>query len=79
MSDIKNRIIKVTCEQLGVEAELVTDEANFFEDLGADSLDSVELVMAFEEEFDLEISDEAAEKIKTISDVLALVSEKMAA
>ena len=79
MSDIKTRIIKVTCEQLDVKAELVTDEADFFEDLGADSLDSVELVMAFEEEFDLDIPDDTAEKIKTINDVLALVSEKMAA
>mgnify|MGYP000241010059 FL=1 len=79
MSDIQKRIVKVICEQLDVEASKVTNEADFLEDLGADSLDTVELVMAFEEEFDVEIPDDMAEKIKTVNDVLALVSEKVAA
>jgi len=79
MSDIQKRIVKVICEQLDVEASKVTNEADFLEDLGADSLDTVELVMAFEEEFDVEIPDETAEKIRTVNDVLALVSEKVAA
>jgi len=79
MSDIKARIVKVICEQLDVEASKVTNEADFLEDLGADSLDTVELVMAFEEEFDVEIPDDTAEKIKTVNDVLALVSDKVAA
>jgi len=79
MSDIQARIVKVICEQLGIEASKVTNEADFLEDLGADSLDTVELVMAFEEEFDVEIPDDIAEKIKTVNDVLALVSSKVAA
>ena len=79
MSDIQARIVKVICEQLGIEASKVTNEADFLEDLGADSLDTVELVMAFEEEFDVEIPDDIAEKIKTVNDVLALVSSKAAA
>ena len=79
MSDIQARIVKVICEQLGIEASKVTNEADFLEDLGADSLDTVELVMAFEEEFDVEIPDDIAEKIKTVNDVLALVSNKVAA
>jgi len=79
MSDIKQRIIKVTCEQLGVEPEAVTDTANFLSDLGADSLDTVELVMAFEEEFELEIPDNIAEQIKTVKDVFELVSDMVPA
>jgi len=79
MSEIQTRIVKVICEQLDVEAEKVTIEADFIEDLGADSLDTVELVMAFEEEFDLEIPDDVAEKIRTVKDVIALVSDKVAA
>jgi len=79
MSDLQARIVKVICEQLGIEASKVTNEADFLEDLGADSLDTVELVMAFEEEFDVEIPDDIAEKIKTVNDVLALVSSKAAA
>jgi len=79
MSDIEARIIKVICEQLDVEASKVTTSADFIEDLGADSLDTVELVMAFEEEFDVDIPDEMAEKIKTVNDVVALVSTKVAA
>jgi len=79
MSDIQTRIVKVICEQLDVEATRVTNDADFLDDLGADSLDTVELVMAFEEEFDLEIPDDIAEKIKTVNDVLGLVTSKIAA
>ena len=63
-------------EQLGVDAEQVVPEANFVEDLGADSLDTVELIMAFEEEFDVEIPDTDAEKIKTVQDVIDYIESK---
>ena len=66
MSDIVERVKKIIAEQLGVELEKVTNEASFVEDLGADSLDTVELVMALEEEFETEIPDEEAEKITTV-------------
>ena len=66
MSTIEERVINVTVEQLGVAEEKVTQEASFVDDLGADSLDTVELVMALEEEFDTEIPDEEAEKITTV-------------
>ncbi|WP_250657455.1 acyl carrier protein [Alkalimarinus coralli] len=79
MSDIQKRIIKVICDQLDVEEDKVTAEAHFIDDLGADSLDTVELVMAFEEEFDVEIPDDMAEQIKTVNDVIALVSDKVEA
>ncbi|MGL4627993.1 acyl carrier protein [Cetobacterium sp.] len=65
-----DKIVEIVVEQLGVEADQVTLEANFVEDLGADSLDTVELIMAFEEEFDVEIPDTDAEKIKTVQDVV---------
>ncbi|MCI6151700.1 MULTISPECIES: acyl carrier protein [Fusobacterium] len=64
------KIKEIVVEQLGVDADQVTPEANFIEDLGADSLDTVELIMAFEEEFDVEIPDTDAEKIKTVQDVI---------
>lgn len=64
------KIKEIVVEQLGVDAEQVTPAANFVEDLGADSLDTVELIMAFEEEFDVEIPDTDAEKIKTVQDVI---------
>jgi acyl carrier protein len=64
---------EIVCEQLGVNAEEVTPEASFIEDLGADSLDIVELVMALEEEYEMEISDEDAEKIKTVQDVITYI------
>ena len=76
MSDNQKRIIKVICEQLDVEESKVIAEASFIDDLGADSLDTVELVMAFEEEFDIEIPDDMAEQIKTVNDVISLVKDK---
>jgi acyl carrier protein len=69
MSAIRERVNKIIIEQLGVKKEEVKAEASFIDDLGADSLDTVELVMALEEEFDTEIPDEQAEKIKTVQDV----------
>jgi acyl carrier protein len=79
MSNIQACIVKVICEQLNVDASKVTINANFIEDLGADSLDTVSLVMAFEEEFEVEIPDEIAEQIKTVNDVVSLVSSHVAA
>lgn len=75
MSDIAERVKKIVVEHLGVEAEKVTEESSFIEDLGADSLDTVELVMAFEDEFGVEIPDDAAEKIQTVKDAIAFVVE----
>ncbi len=69
-SSVEARVKEIVCEQLGVSEAEVTQEASFIEDLGADSLDIVELVMALEEEYELEISDEDAEKIKTVHDVV---------
>ncbi len=68
-----DKIKEVVVDQLGVDADQVTLEANFIDDLGADSLDTVELIMAFEEEFDIEIPDADAEKIKTVQDVVNFV------
>tara|TARA_B100000214_G_scaffold247888_1_gene182080 strand:+ start:65 stop:301 length:237 start_codon:yes stop_codon:yes gene_type:complete len=70
MSDIADRVKNIVVEHLGVEKEKVVDEASFVDDLGADSLDTVELVMAFEEEFNIEIPDDVAEKITTIKDAI---------
>ena len=70
MSDIGERVKKIVVEHLGVEPDKVTDQASFIDDLGADSLDIVELVMAFEEEFGVEIPDDAAEKISTVKDAI---------
>jgi acyl carrier protein len=70
MSETADRVKKIVVEHLGVEAEKVTEEASFIDDLGADSLDIVELVMAFEEEFGVEIPDDAAEKISTVKDAI---------
>ncbi|HRD48977.1 MAG: acyl carrier protein [Candidatus Competibacter sp.] len=70
MSNIEARVKKIIIEQLGVKEEQVTNEASFVEDLGADSLDTVELVMALEEEFELEIPDEDAEKITTVQQAI---------
>ncbi len=73
MSDVLERVKKVVVEQLSVEADQVTENASFTADLGADSLDTVELVMAFEEEFGVEIPDEEAEKIATVKDAVAYI------
>ena len=75
MSDTADRVKKIVVEHLGVEADKVTDNANFIDDLGADSLDTVELVMAFEEEFGVEIPDDAAEKISTVSDAIKYIDD----
>ena len=75
MSDVADRVKKIVVEHLGVEADKVTDNANFIDDLGADSLDTVELVMAFEEEFGVEIPDDAAEKIVTVKDATSYINE----
>ncbi|OQY25261.1 MAG: acyl carrier protein [Desulfobacteraceae bacterium 4572_35.2] len=74
MASTEDRVQKIVAEQLGVEEDQVTSEASFMDDLGADSLDTVELVMALEEEFDIEISDEDAEKIQTVKDAVTYVS-----
>ncbi len=73
---IEDKVKEIIVDQLGVEAEQVKPEASFIDDLGADSLDTVELVMAFEEEFDLEIPDEDAEKIKTVGDAVKYIKSK---
>ena len=70
MSDIAERVKKIVVDHLGVQPEKLTEAANFIDDLGADSLDTVELVMAFEEEFGVEIPDDAAEKISTVADAI---------
>jgi acyl carrier protein len=76
MATVEERVRKIIAEQLGVEEDEVTPEASFVEDLGADSLDTVELVMAFEEEFSIEIPDEDAEKILTVGKALEYIKEK---
>ena len=73
MSDIGERVKKIVVEHLGAEPDKVTDNASFIDDLGADSLDTVELVMAFEEEFGCEIPDDAAEKIVTVKDAVGFI------
>ena len=73
MSDVEERVKKIVVEHLGVDADKVVDKANFIEDLGADSLDTVELVMAFEEEFGVEIPDDAAETIVTVGDAVRFI------
>ena len=77
MSDITDRVKKIVVEHLNVEENKVSDEASFIDDLGADSLDTVELVMAFEEEFDIEIPDDAAETIQTFGDAVKFINDKM--
>jgi len=75
MASIEERVKQIVAEQLGVDDAQVTPEASFMDDLGADSLDTVELVMALEEEFDIEISDEDAEKIQTVQDAINYINE----
>ena len=74
--DVKAKIKKIVADHLGIEEEKVVDEASFIDDLGADSLDTVELVMAFEEEFGSEISDSEAEKILTVGDAIKFIESK---
>jgi acyl carrier protein len=73
MSDISERVISIVMEHLGVEKDKVTENSSFIDDLGADSLDTVELVMAFEEEFSIEIPDDAAEGITTVKDAISFI------
>ena len=74
---VEEKVKNIIVEQLGVDMEAVTPEASFIDDLGADSLDIVELVMTMEEEFDLEIPDEDAEKIKSVNDVIHYIKAKV--
>lgn len=76
MSDAADKVREIIANELGVEMEKVTDEASFVEDLGADSLDTVELVMAFEEEFGVEIPDEDAEQMQTVGDAVRYLQDK---
>ncbi len=73
--NVQERVKNIIVEQLGVEADQVKPEAQFVNDLGADSLDTVELIMALEEEFDVEIPDEKAEKIKTVGEAISYIEE----
>ncbi len=75
MSDTAERVKKIVVEHLDVDAEKVTEKASFIDDLGADSLDTVELVMAFEEEFGVEIPDDAAETIMTVGDAIKFIEQ----
>ena len=78
MSDVAARVKKIVVEHLGVDEGKVEEGASFIDDLGADSLDTVELVMAFEEEFNVEIPDDAAEKIQTVGDAINFIKENAA-
>lgn len=75
--DVAARVVEIIVQQLGVDAEKVTPEASFVDDLGADSLDVVELVMAFEEEFGVEIPEESAEKIATVKDAIDFLTQRV--
>ena len=77
MSSILDRVKKVTCEELGVSENEVVETASFIDDLGADSLDLVELVMAFEEEFGVDVPDEDAGNLKTVGDAVKYIEEKL--
>ena len=78
MSDTLERVRKIVIDHLDADPDKVTEKASFIDDLGADSLDNVELVMAFEEEFDIEIPDDAAEHIQTVGDAVKFIDEKLA-
>ena len=75
--DIASKVKKIVADHLGIEEAKVTEESSFIDDLGADSLDTVELVMAFEEEFEIEIPDDAAETIQTFGDAVKFINEKI--
>jgi acyl carrier protein len=79
MPDLQDKVKDIIVEELGVEREKLTNEASFMEDLGADSLDTVELVMAFEKEFNIDIPDEDAEKMRTVGDAMQYLREKVKA
>ena len=76
MSDIEEQVKKIVIDHLGIEESKVTPESKFIDDLGADSLDTVELVMAFEEKFGIEIPDDAAETIQTVKDAISYIESK---
>ncbi len=78
MSDVANRVKEIIAEQLMVDLEEITEESTFVDDLGADSLDRVELIMEFEEEFGIEIPDEDAEKISTVGEAIAYIERRLA-
>jgi len=75
LKNVEERVIEIVCEQMGASRDKITAETSFIQDLGADSLDTVELVMEFEDEFDLNIPDEDAEKIQTVGDAIKYISE----
>ena len=77
MAELETKVKDIIAEELGVEREKLTNEAGFMEDLGADSLDTVELVMAFEKEFEIDIPDEEAEKLRTVGDALTYLHKQM--
>jgi acyl carrier protein len=77
MADLEDKVKQIIAKELGVEMEKLTDEASFMEDLGADSLDTVELVMEFEKEFNIDIPEEDAEKLRTVGDALNYLHEKV--
>ncbi|MFQ6045780.1 MAG: acyl carrier protein [Gemmatimonadales bacterium] len=77
LSQLEEKVKDIIVEELGVERDKLTDDASFMDDLGADSLDTVELVMAFEKEFDIDIPDEEAEKLRTVGDAMKYLHEKM--
>ena len=78
MNDIKTRVKRIIANQLEVEEEMLSDEATLFKDLGADSIDTVELVIAFEVEFDIEIPEEEAEKLYSLKDIYSFVESRVA-
>jgi acyl carrier protein len=75
LKNVEERVIEIVCEQMGASRDKITPETSFIQDLGADSLDTVELVMEFEDEFDLNIPDEDAEKIQTVGDAIKYIKE----
>ncbi len=77
MSNTLERVVKIVCDQMGTTADKITDETSFINDLGADSLDTVELVMEFEDEFEISIPDEDAEKIQTVGSAVTYIDGKL--